>query len=61
MELAYIPQHQPRNFKDIATKTSEDVKFCWCMLASDWEEDDSDVLLELVVELWITITRFSLC
>ena len=41
MELeirTYVPPFQPPNFNDITTaiKTSEDVKFYWCMLASDW-------------------------
>ena len=53
MELeirTYVPQFQPPNFNDITTaiKTSEDVKFYWCMLASDWGEggkDESDALL----------------
>jgi hypothetical protein len=63
MELeirTYITQHPVPNFKDVATaiKTSEDVKFYWCMLAEDWEEDESDALLELVVDMWITIRGF---
>ena len=28
-------------------------------MASDWEEDETKVLLELVVNMWITIRGFS--
>ena len=31
----------------------------WSMVAADWEEEEAQALLELVVDLWITIRGFS--
>ena len=36
-----------------------DVQFNWSMVAADWEEEEAQALLELVVDLWITIRGFS--
>lgn len=38
---------------------NEDVQFHWSIVASDWEEDETKALLELVVNMWITIQGFS--
>ena len=37
----------------------EDVAFYWSMLSADWEECDSQALLELVVNMFVTIRGFS--
>ena len=50
------------NFKMTITKKvleNEDVAFYWSILSADWEERDSQDLLELVVNMFITIRGFS--
>ena len=50
------------NFKTDITKKvleNEDVAFYWSILSTDWEEHDSQALLELVVNMFITIRGFS--
>ncbi len=50
------------NFKKEVTKVvleNEDVTFYWSMLSADWEEEDSQALLELVVDMFITVGGFS--
>lgn len=50
------------NFKTTITKKvleNEDVTFYWSILSADWEELDSQALLELVVNMFITIRGFS--
>ncbi len=49
------------SLKDVAkiVKDSDDVQFYWSMVAADWEEEEAQGLLELVVDLWITIRGFS--
>lgn len=36
-----------------------DIQFCWCMLALDLNEDDSNTLLAEIVQLWINIRGHS--
>ena len=53
-------QHTP-NFKTEVCKkllANEDVAFYWSILSSDWEEVESLALLELVVNLFLTIRGF---
>ena len=38
---------------------NEDVAFYWCMLTTDLSGDDADLLLQMLVELWVTIRGFS--
>lgn len=58
----HLHLRQVPNFKvDIFTKVLEcdDLAFHWSILASDWEEGDSQALLKLVVDLFLTIRGFS--
>ena len=36
-----------------------DVEFYWCMLTTDLSSVDADTLLQMLVELWVTIRGFS--
>ena len=54
-------QHIP-NFKTEVRKEileNEDVAFYWSILSCDWEVDESQALLELVVDLFLMIRGFS--
>ena len=57
----HLGAEQVPNLKDVAkiVKDSNDVQFNWSMVAADWEEEEAQALLELVVDLWITIRGFS--
>ena len=39
--------------------SSDDVKFYWCMLCTDAEEEAKEVLLPMIVDLWVTVRGFS--
>ena len=50
------------NFKDKATANilSKDLQQCWSNVSQDWKkETDSEVLLQLIVEQYITVRGFS--
>ena len=54
-------QHIP-NFKAKVRKEileNEDIAFYWSILSCDWEVDASQALLELLVDLFLTIRGFS--
>jgi len=34
---------------------NEDVLFFWSMLSSNWDEESSDTLFQMVVNLWLTV------
>ena len=36
-----------------------DVQFYWSMLSANWEEDDGQTLLHMLVTRWTTLRRFS--
>ncbi len=38
---------------------NEDVLFYWTLVATDWEEEEASVLLEMVAELFVTIRVFA--
>ena len=38
---------------------SEDVLFHWCTVSAEWEVETDQALLELIIDLWITICGFS--
>ena len=38
---------------------NEDVKFYWCMLSTDFSSVDAYSLLQMFIELWVTIRGFS--
>ena len=42
-----------------AIASDEDVLFFWTILSAEWEEEEEQALLSLVIELWITICGFS--
>ena len=37
---------------------NEDVLFYWSMISADWEEE-GDVLLQMIIEHWVTVRGFS--
>ena len=37
---------------------NEDVLFYWSMISADWEEE-GDVLLQMIIEHWVTVYGFS--
>ena len=39
--------------------SGEDVRFNWCIAAADFGEAEEKILLEMIVELWVTIRGFS--
>ena len=39
--------------------TDEDISFYWCMLTTDVDDDVGTILLSMIVDLYITIRRFS--
>jgi len=50
------------NVKDKLTAkilSNHNVEYYWEMIAENWKEDDSKVLLGLIVNLWITIRGFA--
>eukprot|EP00731_Ephydatia_muelleri_P024203 Em0016g474a len=40
--------------------SSEDVRFPWSIVTVTWEQDNSNILLGMIVDMWITIRGFSL-
>ena len=39
--------------------SDEDVHFNWCITAADFGEAEEKILLEMIIELWVTIRGFS--
>ena len=53
---------KPPNFVREITEhilKNEDVQFHWCIIVCDWEEEETEALLEQVVKMWVTIRGFS--
>ena len=49
-------------FKEVVMKaimTNEDVQFYWTVAALDWDEEESAALLQLVVDLFVTVRGFA--
>ena len=42
-----------------AITESEDVKFHWCLLTAECEDEDSKAVFDMIIELWITVRGFS--
>ena len=42
-----------------AVKSNDEVLFHWCMLTAESEDKDAQVVLEMLINLWITIRGFS--
>ena len=64
MEITVRPYLKSENttFKDNAIKAislDENVLFYWELLSGMWEEDERDALLQMVIELWVTIRGFA--
>lgn len=38
---------------------NDDVTFYWSVVAANWEEEEAGVLLEMVIQHWVTIRGFS--
>ena len=38
---------------------NDDVLFYWATIASDWEENEANALLQTLVEHWVTIRGYS--
>lgn len=38
---------------------SDDVQFYWAIVSAEWEEGESQALLGMIVEHWITVRGFS--
>ena len=57
-----LHQNPNPNFKDEVAKhilENEDVHFYWSMVSSEWDQEESEALLTLVVDMWVTIRGFS--
>ena len=52
------PDFNLKSAKDKLTKC-EDVQFYWSIVACNWEEETSTVLLEMLIEKWIQIRGHS--
>ena len=37
----------------------ENVLFVWALASASWQEEDSNVLLQMIVEHWVTLRGFS--
>ena len=44
-----------------AMNQNEDVLFYWSMVSANWESEEASVLLDMIMELWVTMHGFSLC
>ncbi len=42
-----------------AVTSDEDVLFFWSIVAAEWDEEEEQALLPMVIELWVTIRGFS--
>ena len=52
----------PENFKEeIKSRIlkDEDVLFYWSLVSADWEDGESEALLMMIIDMWITICGFS--
>ena len=50
------------NVKDLAREYligNEDVQFHWSIMASNWDEIESNTLLSMIIDAWIMIRRHS--
>lgn len=39
--------------------TDEDVRFYWCIVAADFGEAEEKILLDMIIDLWITVRGFA--
>lgn len=61
-ELRTHLHYQPKCLNDEAVlqiKQSEDILFLWSIIMVDWNEDISNTVLDLIVNMWITIRGFA--
>ena len=42
-----------------AMKQNKDVLFNWSMVSANWESEEVSVLLDMIMELWVTMCGFS--
>lgn len=45
--------------ENLLTKVSEDPDIPWTLLSTDVDEDDSQELLQVITELWLTVRTHS--
>ncbi len=64
MELC-IPKHLSRSSQPAfdhlkeAILADDDVQFHWSILSANWDEEEAEPLLPLIIQLWVTIRGFS--
>ena len=39
--------------------TDEDVLFYWSIISAEWEEKEEQILLQMLIEMWVTVRGFS--
>ena len=55
-------QDMTEGFKECICKAitdNDEVQFYWCMLSPDVDDENADVVLKMVINMWITIRGFS--
>ena len=65
MEIALRKQIRTKHIKHFTAETKhtiiedDNVKFLWCMISADWEDECADTLIEMIVRQWVKIRGFS--
>ena len=54
MEIALRKQIRTAETKHIIIK-DDNVKFLWCIISADWEDECADTLIEMIVQQWVKI------
>ena len=56
----HLCSNVPPNLADVPKELCQDdnVLFYWSMVSADWDEDESEALLSMVADLWVTIRGF---
>lgn len=57
---AHIHAGQELGVLEPTLQQSEDVLFHWSMITSTWDNEVALKLMDMIVELWITVSGFSL-
>ena len=65
MEIALRKQIRTKHIKHFTAETKhtiikdDNVKFLWCIISADWEDECADTLIEMIVQQWVKIRVFS--
>ena len=65
MEIALRKQIRTKYIKQFTAETKhtiikdDNVKFLWCIISADWEDECADTLIETIVQQWVKIRGFS--